>query len=269
MHWDWADCSCVPTEDCDPMCNADWSGGFDTTYLFPAYNGITASGGYDLSEDHLLTFTKDSWDSQGDLYSHCPTYTGLVQTSLEEISLTSPPNAVSTPALSLDESVSASVENAATDVDTLVKTIQTVAEVTLSSSQNSPLASPVSASPPARQGQERPYRCPITSCGKSFTRKTRLKIHARIHDTHKLYVCAQVECLIIIDYQKADTIFTQKCHEPGCGQSFAQRGNLKVSRSRLLHRGSVRGLRSFRLTSVATPGNVRMLAGNAIGPLRS
>ena len=69
--------------------------------------------------------------------------------------------------------------NVKTDVDILMKTIQTLSERdALDSDQSSALFRP-----------RKKYQCDVTSCAKVFFQKTHLNIHARAHTGHKPFVC--------------------------------------------------------------------------------
>ncbi|KAE8144555.1 C2H2 transcription factor [Aspergillus avenaceus] len=64
--------------------------------------------------------------------------------------------------------------------------------------------------PQSRSGKKRKYVCTLPHCGKSFAQKTHLDIHTRAHTGDKPFICK----------------------EPSCGQRFSQLGNLKTHQRR-------------------------------------
>ena len=89
-----------------------------------------------------------------------------------------------------------------TDVDTLMRAIQTKATLPVQQSQsprvhgNNPVrdpssdsvSSPVKCDIQVESKSKRRYPCRIPSCAKVFTQKTHLEIHMRAHTGHKPYV---------------------------------------------------------------------------------
>ena len=132
--------------------------------------------------------------------------------------------------------------DAGTDVDTLMRAIQTKAKnsstqapssTTLGgSSESSSSDSNTSATKKTDQRRSkarRKYPCKVQSCAKVFTQKTHLEIHMRAHTGYKPYVGAPKFYNGII---LANDFNEQLCRETSCGQRFSQLGNLKVSSNR-------------------------------------
>ena len=132
--------------------------------------------------------------------------------------------------------------DAGTDVDTLMRAIQTKAKTSLTqapssttcggSSESSSSDSNSSATKKTDQRRSkarRKYPCKVQSCAKVFTQKTHLEIHMRAHTGYKPYVGAPIFHHSII---LANEVNEQLCRETSCGQRFSQLGNLKVSTNR-------------------------------------
>lgn len=75
------------------------------------------------------------------------------------------------------------------------------------------------------KGGKKRYQCTIENCTKSFYQKTHLDIHERAHTGVKPYV-SNTHFLL---HNLVTNTLVQPCKEPGCGRSFSQLGNLKVS----------------------------------------
>ncbi len=133
-------------------------------------------------------------------------------------------------------------KDAGTDVDTLMKAIQTKAKTSLTqapsstafggSSESSSSDSNSSATKKTdrrRFKARRKYPCKVQSCAKVFTQKTHLEIHMRAHTGYKPYVGAPILHNGTI---LANEVYEQLCREKSCGQRFSQLGNLKVSTNR-------------------------------------
>ncbi|KAM0719389.1 hypothetical protein Q7P37_005294 [Cladosporium fusiforme] len=122
----------------------------------------------------------------------------------------SPPD-YSSPFDSSDESKPAVFS---TDIDTLMRAIQSKRQDTESDQQaqsSSPSTSSSSgAASPRRNKAKRRYQCAIPGCEKAFHQKTHLDIHTRAHTGVKPFLCK----------------------EPSCGQRFSQLGNLKTHERR-------------------------------------
>ena len=129
-----------------------------------------------------------------------------------------------------------------TDVDTLMRAIQTRAKNPLTqapslttlggSSESCGSDSNTSATKKTDQRRSkarRKYACKVQSCAKVFTQKTHLEIHMRAHTGYKPYVGAPGLYNGII---LANDVNEQLCRETSCGQRFSQLGNLKVSGNR-------------------------------------
>ncbi|MCJ1353075.1 MAG: hypothetical protein MMC33_003059 [Icmadophila ericetorum] len=141
-----------------------------------------------------------------------------------------------------------------TDVDTLVRTIQTTAKSTLQLNASRVSAthqikgdfsglleaatSSWDASDPIQNGSKyrKKYQCDIASCAKSFFQKTHLDIHMRAHTGHKPFICKEASC-----GQAFSQYGNLKTHErrhtgerpfscEACGKRFAQRGNVRAHR---------------------------------------
>ena len=132
-----------------------------------------------------------------------------------------------------------------TDVDTLMRAIQTKSKSRPQRSQASVVyhqigRKPSHAPPPEshfgrdRRGEvnygvprvRKRYQCDIPSCSKNFFQKTHLEIHMRAHTGCKPFVRKHQHPTtknIAPDYS-----CVQLCREMSCGQRFSQLGNLKV-----------------------------------------
>ena len=132
--------------------------------------------------------------------------------------------------------------DAGTDVDTLMRAIQTKAKTSLTqapssttfggSSESSSSDSNSSATKKTDQRRSkarRKYPCKVQSCAKVFTQKTHLEIHMRAHTGYKPYVGAPI---LHNGNILANNVNEQLCRETSCGQRFSQLGNLKVSSNR-------------------------------------
>ncbi len=94
-----------------------------------------------------------------------------------------------------------------TDVDTLVKHIQSKSK-TSGATASSPVAASVSTpgpQPPSeREGEasssknKKRYECEVPGCGKGFSQKTHLEIHMRAHTGHKPFVSSFVGCVLSV-----------------------------------------------------------------------
>lgn len=137
---------------------------------------------------------------------------------------------------------SATDKDVGTDVDTLMKAIQTKAKTSPTQAQSSAAFGGSSESSSSesnssarrkldqrRSKARRKYPCKVQSCAKVFTQKTHLEIHMRAHTGYKPYVGASVFHNSITP---ADEAYEQLCRETSCGQRFSQLGNLKVSTNR-------------------------------------
>ncbi|KAI9826808.1 MAG: hypothetical protein M1832_005746 [Thelocarpon impressellum] len=146
--------------------------------------------------------------------------------------------------------------NFATDVDTLMKTIQSKAEL---AAREAALRSPMSPAQAALGGFEaqrgqapadgravaardeqgrgrKRYECDQPGCGKGFCQKTHLEIHMRAHTGVKPFLCKEPAC-----GQRFSQLGNLKTHERRhtgerpyhceiCGKRFAQRGNVRAHR---------------------------------------
>ena len=97
--------------------------------------------------------------------------------------------------------VSSNKKDIGTDVDTLMRAIQTKATLPAQSIQASrvhdsnirdtsggSVTSAMNSGVPIESKSKRRYPCRISSCAKIFTQKTHLEIHMRAHTGHKPYV---------------------------------------------------------------------------------
>ncbi|KAI2791605.1 hypothetical protein POX_c04470 [Penicillium oxalicum] len=82
----------------------------------------------------------------------------------------------------------------------------------------------------SRSGKKRKYTCTLPNCGKSFAQKTHLDIHHRAHSGEKPFICK----------------------EPSCGQRFSQLGNLKSHQNKF-HASTLRNL-TLRFASMGDAG---------------
>jgi uncharacterized Zn-finger protein len=93
-----------------------------------------------------------------------------------------------------------------TEIDCLMRAIQTKTKSTNPPTQQVQEVAPAPV-PEVKQTKARKrYQCSMPNCNKSFYQKTHLEIHTRAHTGVKPFVCK----------------------EPSCGQRFSQLGNLKV-----------------------------------------
>ena len=190
-QWIWSDSTSVPIGDWESSLTAQWAGGLESTYhssfdLKPLPSNTTCI----RPDDSLLLLSDDLWSYGYVQHAPLPPYAESDDTSWPESLLNTPANGLISPGIPVDEPLSPTaltIDTTVSDVDTLVKTIQSVTEASPSSTPTSPLVADF-PSPVVSQCPDRPFHCPVATCGKAFTRRTRLKIHARIHDTHKLYV---------------------------------------------------------------------------------
>ena len=108
-----------------------------------------------------------------------------------------------------------------TDIDTLMRAIQSKHHPEQQQTQPHQPSSPNPSSPPttsstttttspSRIRSKKQHKCPSPGCTKSFRQKTHLDIHARVHTGIKPFLCP----------------------EPLCGQRFSQLGNLKTHKRR-------------------------------------
>ncbi|KAF2841507.1 hypothetical protein M501DRAFT_928938 [Patellaria atrata CBS 101060] len=143
-----------------------------------------------------------------------------------------------------------------TDVDTLMKTIQSKSR-TVQKQPNVPKVPPQPTfQPPVRrpsayviekapveepspvpkgtQKSRKKYQCSMPDCGKSFYQKTHLDIHTRAHTGVKPFTCKEPSC-----GQRFSQLGNLKTHERRhtgerpynceiCGKTFAQRGNVRA-----------------------------------------
>jgi len=97
-----------------------------------------------------------------------------------------------------------------TDIDCLMRTIQTKSKTASTPTQQEQAPAPIqqsSTSESKTPKTRKRYQCSMPDCNKSFYQKTHLEIHTRAHTGVKPFVCK----------------------EAGCGQRFSQLGNLKAS----------------------------------------
>lgn len=145
--------------------------------------------------------------------------------------------------------VSQKEKDIGTDVDTLMRAIQTKATLpvhkiqpprvydhNIRDSSNDSVSSAVNRGIPNESRSKRRYPCRISSCAKVFTQKTHLEIHMRAHTGHKPYICKETTCR-----QRFSQLGNLKTHERRhtgerpyscdlCGRRFAQRGNVQAHR---------------------------------------
>ena len=137
---------------------------------------------------------------------------------------------------------SATDRDVGTDVDTLMRAIQTKAKTSETQAPSSAAFGGSSESSSSetnssatrkidqrRSKARRKYPCKVQSCAKVFTQKTHLEIHMRAHTGYKPYVGASV---FHNGIGPADEAYEKLCRETSCGQRFSQLGNLKVSTNR-------------------------------------
>ncbi|KAF2012505.1 hypothetical protein BU24DRAFT_464893 [Aaosphaeria arxii CBS 175.79] len=120
--------------------------------------------------------------------------------------------------------------NFVTDVDTLMKAIQSKETGKSQQRDSSPEEKPIK---PGQKPKKR-YLCTIENCGKSFYQKTHLEIHTRAHTGVKPFLCKEPSC-----GQRFSQLGNLKTHERRhtgerpyscevCGKTFAQRGNVRA-----------------------------------------
>jgi hypothetical protein len=102
-----------------------------------------------------------------------------------------------------------------TDIDTLMRAIQSKQQPENHQPNPSPTTSssplsPISTSSPQKPRAKKRYHCALPGCAKAFHQKTHLDIHTRAHTGVKPFLCK----------------------EPTCGQRFSQLGNLKTHERR-------------------------------------
>lgn len=98
-----------------------------------------------------------------------------------------------------------------TDIDNLMRAIQSKQPDEKGSQRSSPATKSPSTSPPTRKAKpKKRYQCATPGCNKAFHQKTHLDIHTRAHTGVKPFLCK----------------------EPSCGQRFSQLGNLKTHERR-------------------------------------
>jgi hypothetical protein len=98
-----------------------------------------------------------------------------------------------------------------TDIDTLMRAIQSKQQPNHEQKHNPTCSSPSPISTSALKPRSRKrYQCAIPGCDKAFHQKTHLDIHTRAHTGVKPFLCK----------------------EPTCGQRFSQLGNLKTHERR-------------------------------------
>ncbi|KAJ8112170.1 hypothetical protein OPT61_g5408 [Boeremia exigua] len=119
--------------------------------------------------------------------------------------------------------------NFSTDVDTLMKAIQSQQPDSQHTQQGSK-----SEDNKADQKPRKRYQCNMPGCNKSFYQKTHLEIHVRAHTGAKPFVCKAPSC-----GQRFSQLGNLKTHERRhtgerpysceiCGKTFAQRGNVRA-----------------------------------------
>ena len=122
-------------------------------------------------------------------------------------------------------STSATDKDVGTDVDTLMRAIQTKARTSSTQAPSSAAfggssesSSSESNSSPRRKIDQRrskarrKYPCKVQSCAKVFTQKTHLEIHMRAHTGYKPYVGASVSTMASLQLTRPTSSFAGKHH---------------------------------------------------------
>lgn len=139
---------------------------------------------------------------------------------------------------SLDSSDDSKPAIFSTEIDTLMRAIQSKQQGSESEHQaqpSSPTSSNSTTAPaPRRNKAKRRYQCTIPGCEKAFHQKTHLDIHTRAHTGVKPFLCKEPTC-----GQRFSQLGNLKTHErrhtgerpyhcETCGKTFAQHGNVRA-----------------------------------------